>query len=182
MVKILDELPFDSNNRFTADPHFMPSLDAAIAMYSDSRRNALDTLYKSKDFTQTKSMEMQADFEEVAASCGHFSFSLLDFANEIKVYLEILDDLKLEVEERPDGRTWSWLKFWRSKRFHRARKEGNSISKCVRGQPLMNYFQIQKHCWMQIMPPTYPEICQHRLNGAPLFVCNSRNRGLKRGD
>lgn len=56
---------------------------------------------------------MQADFEEVAASCGYFSFSLLDFANEMREYLEILDDLKLEVEERPDGKTWSWLKVWR---------------------------------------------------------------------
>lgn len=58
-------------------------------------------------------MELEADFEEVAASCGYFSFSLLDFANEMKVYLEILDNLKLEVEERPGGRTWKWLMFWR---------------------------------------------------------------------
>ena len=57
-------------------------------------------------------MELEADFEEVAASCGYFSFSLLDFANETSVYLDLLDDLKLEVEERPYGRTWNWLKLW----------------------------------------------------------------------
>ena len=35
-------------------------------------------------------METEADFEEVAASCGYFSFSLLDFACEMQVYLEVL--------------------------------------------------------------------------------------------
>ena len=39
-------------------------------------------------------------------------FSLLDFANETRAYLDILDDLKLEIEERPDGKTWGWLKIW----------------------------------------------------------------------
>ena len=58
-------------------------------------------------------MEMVADFEEVAASCGYFSFSLQDLASEMKVYLGLLEELKHEVEERPLGRTWSWLKVWR---------------------------------------------------------------------
>lgn len=73
----------------------------------------MSQLYKSKELTKPRPVETEADFEEVAASCGYFSFSLLDFANEMRTYLEILDDLKLEVEERPDGKTWSWLKVWR---------------------------------------------------------------------
>jgi hypothetical protein len=31
----------------------------------------------------------------------------------LKEYLDIVDELQLEVEERPTGRTWGWLKFWR---------------------------------------------------------------------
>ncbi len=73
----------------------------------------MSQLYKTKELTKPRPVETEADFEEVAASCGYFSFSLLDFANEMRVYLEILDDLKLEVEERPDGKTWNWLKVWR---------------------------------------------------------------------
>ena len=114
MKSILDELPFDEEGRFTVDNHFSFSLGEAIRLYNKSREDALEKLYKSKEITQSKSMEMQADFEEVAASCGYFSFSLQEFANEMKTYLEILDELKLEVEERPDGRTWKWLKFWHS--------------------------------------------------------------------
>ena len=58
-------------------------------------------------------MEMEADFEEVAASCGHFSFSLQDFAEEMRIYLDILDDLKLANEDLTRQRSWTWLKFWR---------------------------------------------------------------------
>ena len=60
-----------------------------------------------------QSMELGADLEEVSASCGHFSSSLLSFGEELQELLAILDELQLEAEERPDGRSWNWLKFWR---------------------------------------------------------------------
>jgi hypothetical protein len=40
---------------------------------------------------------------------------MLDFAEQLKEYLDIVEDLQLEVKERPSGRTWKWLKFWRQK-------------------------------------------------------------------
>lgn len=48
----------------------------------------------------------------MAASCGHFSFNLQDFASEMQNYLAILEELKAEVE-RPKHRSWKWLMFWR---------------------------------------------------------------------
>ena len=113
MKTILDELPFDQEGRINVDAHFASSLDEAIHLYTRSRKDALDLLYKNKQLTQSGSIEKEADFEEVAASCGYFSFSLLDFANEMKMYLATLDELKLEIEERPEGRTWIWLAVWR---------------------------------------------------------------------
>jgi len=112
LQKTLAELPYDCNGRIIVNAHFASSLDEAIKLYSTSRQEALDQLYKHKELTKSRPPEIEADFEEVAASCGYFSLSLLDFANETKVYLDILDGLKLEVEERPEGRTWNWLKFW----------------------------------------------------------------------
>jgi hypothetical protein len=47
----------------------------------------------------------------VAASCGHFSFSLQAFANEMQTYLSILEELKEETEK--PIRSWKWLKFWK---------------------------------------------------------------------
>lgn len=108
----MDELPYAYDGTIAVDAHFRTSLEDAVDLYTSSREEALGLLYKNKELTRAGSVALEADFEEVAASCGYFSFSLLDFANEMKAYLEILDYLKLEVEERPDGRTWNWLKFW----------------------------------------------------------------------
>ena len=118
LQKLLGELPFGHDGRVSVNTHFRKSLDDAIELYTRSREKALDHLYKSQEFTKSRSIELEADFEEVAASCGYFSFSLLDFANEMRTYLDILDDLKLEIEERPYGRSWSWLKMWRRLRLH----------------------------------------------------------------
>ncbi|KAF2859514.1 hypothetical protein K470DRAFT_234366 [Piedraia hortae CBS 480.64] len=49
----------------------------------------------------------KANMEEVSACCGHFSFSLLDFAEEVLSFLSALEDLR-DVVESP-RRTWSWL-------------------------------------------------------------------------
>ena len=113
MKKLLDELPYSPDGSVAVNAHFRTSLDDAIELYTNSREEALSQLYKTKELTQPRPAEMEADLEEVAASCGYFSFSLLDFANEMRAYLVILDDLKLEIEERPDGKTWDWLKVWR---------------------------------------------------------------------
>ena len=70
-------------------------------------------LYKSKELDRDRTESIEADFEEVAASCGHFSFSLQDFANEMQTYLVILEELKEEMDDRK-SRSWKWLQFWRS--------------------------------------------------------------------
>ena len=69
-------------------------------------------LYKSKELDKDRPASIEADFEEVAASCGHFSFSLQDFASEMQTYLTILEELKEETE-KTKNRSWKWLLFWR---------------------------------------------------------------------
>jgi hypothetical protein len=46
----------------------------------------LKTIYRQKEIFKIKSVEIEADLEEVAASCGHFSFSLLEFGEQLKEY------------------------------------------------------------------------------------------------
>ena len=119
----MDELPYTANGQIAVDAKLRTSLEDAVELYTSSRQEALTLLYKSKEFAKAGSVQTQVDFEEVAASCGYFSFSLLDLANETKKYLEILDDLKLEVEERPNGRSWNWLKFWRKIRRSKSQQK-----------------------------------------------------------
>lgn len=69
-------------------------------------------LYQQKEVMNLQSPDAAADLEEVSASCAHFSFSLLEFGEQLHDLLLILDELQLEVEERPNGRSWNWLKFW----------------------------------------------------------------------
>lgn len=114
LKQLLDELPYSSKSEYCVayNPHFSTSLSEAVRLYTKAREEALSLLYKNKELNAERPMEMVADFEEVAASCGYFSFSLQDFASEMKVYLGLLEELKHEVEHRPHGRTWEWLKFW----------------------------------------------------------------------
>ena len=118
LKEILDQEPFErgSKHEVVVISKFSSSLLRAIDLYTDARQEALKAVYDQKDLHRNRPLEVEADWEEVAASCGHFSFSLLEVAEQVKEYLSILDEMQLEVEERPAGRTWSWLKFWKTKK------------------------------------------------------------------
>ena len=103
----------------------------------------MSALYKTKELNTERPMETVADFEEVAASCGYFSFSLQDFANEMKVYLGLLEDLKDEIEHRPQGHTWKWLRFWRLFRRKSNGDAGNDPGKNLRKL----LFLLPHHRW-----------------------------------
>lgn len=114
LILILDELPFDSptSDNIAINENFHSSLKQAIEMFITARKDALTTLYREKQLYSTHSLERLADYEEIAASCGHFSYALIDLAEEIGTYLELLEDLKLERERPAYQKTYNWLKFW----------------------------------------------------------------------
>jgi hypothetical protein len=94
--------------------HFRNSLLDAHNLFTNARKEALHAVYKNKIPSKPGSMEVAADFEEVAASCGYFSSSLEDFAEDMVTFLDILEELKDNVCSVPRKRTWKWLKFWRN--------------------------------------------------------------------
>ena len=110
----MDDLPFGPSPdfRITLDHQFRQSLDSATDLYTKARTESLSLLYKSKELNQDRPLAIAADFEEVAASCGQFSFSLLDFAEEMKVYLDILEEYKIQTE-KCSRHSWKWMMFWR---------------------------------------------------------------------
>ena len=77
-----------------------------IEGYRDYARSLAWNLYQK--------LPRHVDFEEVAAACGHFSFSLQTFGEEMQKYLDVLDDLKFANEHR--RRSWHWLVWWRNGR------------------------------------------------------------------
>ncbi|KAI0142263.1 ribosomal protein L19 [Xylariaceae sp. FL1272] len=111
MAEMLKEPPFGAgDSSLRLNDHFQHSLGDAVSLFNQARGKALEELYKTIETSRSNSESIQADFEEVAAACGHFSFSLLSFADEMKKYLDALEDLKYISDQKK--RTWSWLKFW----------------------------------------------------------------------
>lgn len=121
LSEILRESPFgdDPQKQITVNDQLRESLKDALVLYDEARGNALRDLYKSIELGRSRSEKIQADIEEVAAACGHFSFSLQAVAEEMDLYLEVLEDLKhMALHSK---RSWEWLKFW--KRFGRSKKK-----------------------------------------------------------
>ncbi|EPS31234.1 hypothetical protein PDE_06189 [Penicillium oxalicum 114-2] len=117
LKEIFNEIPFGPAPHYKISVHsrLLTSLDRALALYQESRERTLKSLYQQIESIKLRTHEAQADLEEVSASCGHFSSSLLEFGEQLHELLEILDQLQLEMDERPGGRSWSWLRFWRKK-------------------------------------------------------------------
>lgn len=115
LCEVLSELPFGPGPEYNIaiNEHFRHSLIDAKALFASARRDALSAVYKNKIPSRTSSAAVAADFEEVAASCGYFSSSLQDFTEDMITFLDVLEELKANVNCYPRRRTYKWLKFWR---------------------------------------------------------------------
>lgn len=135
MKEIFNEIPFGPapHYKVSVNNRLRTSLDRALDLYRESRQKTLKSLYQQTEALKLKTHEAEADLEEVSASCGHFSFSLLEFGEQLHELLAILDELQLETEERPGGRTWNWMKFWQAKR-----PETNASGVYIRSSALMD--------------------------------------------
>lgn len=113
LAGILRDPPFGEapNYDITINDHYRHSLLDALSLFNENRAKALEELYKSIEHGRLKSEKIRADFEEVAAACGHFSFSLQSFGEEMSKYLDVLDDLKYATEHRQ--RSWQFLALWK---------------------------------------------------------------------
>lgn len=113
LSELLREPPFGEapNYDITINDNFRQSLLDALSLFNENRAKALEELYKSIEFGRPRSEKIKADFEEVAAACGHFSFSLQSFGEEMSKYLDVLDDLKYASE--PKQRSWQFLALWK---------------------------------------------------------------------
>lgn len=121
---VLDELPFGPGPEYemAINEHFRHSLIDATALFINARKEALAMVYQNKIPAKTGSVEVAADFEEVAASCGYFSSSLQDFAEDMVTFLDVLEQLKENAKRYPRKRTWDWLKFWQRWSWFRTEK------------------------------------------------------------
>lgn len=52
----------------------------------------------------------KASLEEIFANCEYFSLSLLELSELLKELLLGIEELQAEIDERPNGKTWKWLR------------------------------------------------------------------------
>jgi hypothetical protein len=135
LKEILGELSFEpgEESQIIVNPNFRESLLEAKDLFQAARREALEVLYKKRAMAKSWSPEVAADYEEVAASCGHFSSSLQDFAEDTIDYIEILEQLQEEIEWDPRKRSWKWIHFWRKQvesRLHHTRSGKDTPDSC----------------------------------------------------
>jgi hypothetical protein len=119
LSEILREPPFGTapDYELTINEQFRHSLSDALGLFNTARANALQELYVQLELDKSRAEKLRADFEEVAASCGHFSFSLQTFGEEMQKYLDVLDDLNDAIEN--SSRSWNWLMWWKPKNRRR---------------------------------------------------------------
>ncbi|KAF5026167.1 hypothetical protein F66182_1731 [Fusarium sp. NRRL 66182] len=117
LSEILREPAFgrDPNKDISVNEQLRESLRDALNLYNNAKAESLQELYRAIQIGRIRSEKIQADIEEVAAACGHFSFSLQAVAEETDAYLDVLEDLKYTTET--GSRSWGWLKIWRRLRW-----------------------------------------------------------------
>jgi hypothetical protein len=115
LSEVLREPPFGRppNYAIAVNDRFRQSLTDALSLFNNARADALHELYKQTELNENRSEKLQADYEEVAAACGHFSFSLQAFGEEMKKYLDVLDDLR--HTSGTQRRSWNWILFWKKR-------------------------------------------------------------------
>jgi hypothetical protein len=120
---VLNELPFGPGPEYeiTFTENFHRNLELAKDLFISARREALEVLYTQRISAKTRPLDVDAAYEEVAASCGHFSACLEDFADDTIAYLDILQELKSTLHDPSRKRSWSWMRPGRSwtKLWHR---------------------------------------------------------------
>lgn len=92
---------------------FRSALTVSLATFTSSRVDALQHVYDllTRHADSNRSPTNVA-LEEMAAACGHFSFSLQSFGEEMQKYLDMLEDLRYVTDH--SKRSWRWLAWWRA--------------------------------------------------------------------
>lgn len=103
-------------SRAVTAAYMPPGVRKAAGAFSAGRTKTGDSLLPETNQAGKSTLdrppeEVLADIEEVSACCGHFSFSLMDLAEDVMTYLNLLEELKTSLEH--PRLSWRWLMFWR---------------------------------------------------------------------
>ncbi|KAM3518179.1 hypothetical protein NHJ13051_008381 [Beauveria bassiana] len=119
LCQVLTQMPFSGAPYFNMQINeaLRGELTKSLEIFNTARAEALQGFYQ-RIRQENDSGHPQIVLEEVAAACGHFSFTLQTFGEEMKTYLDVLEDLKHSYDH--NQRSWRWLLWWRKRKSDHA--------------------------------------------------------------
>ncbi|GAO16364.1 hypothetical protein UVI_02049810 [Ustilaginoidea virens] len=111
LSRLLHEPVFGGPPHYETRPNgFRPILTENLALFTDARVHALRNIYDLAARKVFHDDSSSIKLEEMAAACGHYSFTLQSFAEEMQKYLDLLEDLRYVSDH--SKRSWRWLLWW----------------------------------------------------------------------
>ncbi|KAF1737790.1 uncharacterized protein CRV24_003417 [Beauveria bassiana] len=119
LCQVLTQMPFSGAPDFNMQINeaLRGELTKSLEIFNTARAEALQGFYQ-RIRQENDSGHPQIVLEEVAAACGHFSYTLQTFGEEMKTYLDVLEDLKHSYDH--NQRSWRWLLWWRKSKSDHA--------------------------------------------------------------
>lgn len=84
-------------------------INEAVNQYREARHVAFSSLRRDWEMISPAQVD-KASLEEIFANCEYFSVSLLELSEQLRELILNLEELQAEVDERPEGRSWKWLR------------------------------------------------------------------------
>lgn len=114
LCRILHEPQFGQppSYEINVDEDLRRNLMDSLSTFDTARSDALQGLYDRIEQMASSHESTRANLEEVAAACGHFTFSLQSFGEDVLQYLDVLDELEYVIIRK--SRSWRWLLWWKT--------------------------------------------------------------------
>ncbi|KAF3387406.1 hypothetical protein F1880_001555 [Penicillium rolfsii] len=109
--EIFAEISFGSapDYQLSIDHAVITRINEAIDLYRQARHAAFSSLRRDWEMISPVQVD-KASLEEIFANCEYFSVSLLELSEQLRELLLNLEELQAEVDKRPYGRSWEWLR------------------------------------------------------------------------
>ncbi|KAJ5624640.1 hypothetical protein N7510_000949 [Penicillium lagena] len=110
--------PAPDHNIFINDGAYT-RISEAVSVYREARNAVFSSICREWEMISVTEVN-KAGREEMFAICEYFSVSLLELSMQLKELLSVLEKLQAEVDERPYGKSWDWLRpsWWRTDQEH----------------------------------------------------------------
>ncbi|KAG6065648.1 hypothetical protein E4U32_007081 [Claviceps aff. humidiphila group G2b] len=138
--------PPDHESRF--DQGFRQILAGRLNDFILARVDALQHVYDLVAQRDSSHDGGHVALEQIAASCGHFSFSLQSFGQEMTKYLDVLEGLQRATDD--SERSWGWLLWWRDDTARGCSTSTFPFEPTVANAPI-------KPIWKSQFPNGFPE-------------------------